>query len=705
MVSVFKNPGDLSGETKIVVLLDEYSIIVDNDKISMLTDKTNRKISQWHFNSENNQFYTYDNRKNIVYLPELITKTNSKYNTYSFINNNHLDLRLKNIIVTNNFIKKIEDDVIYPLKYNILCIIKYVNDRNTKKQDLNIKNIIWLVLTPQNEKLCLLYLVDSKKIVEFSYWLLDRIIKVYEKYDTVWYYSQKNRYIMSKSPIGKLYLHLVLSNNIKLNRYQVIYIDNNNLNNRIENLRCVHTEMPLVDTPTIEPEQNVLSEKPPFTSHLDVVSSTDDNINLTHPVYGSYKINYMYDAVYNKHTELLKNIKIILMDNNDGCKIYDAHTEQFYNMPYNWFLRITKNHETCRYSIHRLMLMSVFPNTPDNETVDHIDNDHTNNNINNLQWMSRSENSRKGQQSGVEKTNQNGGKNGAHILMKKKHPDFKDDHTKAYTIGTFRSIAVAAAFIKEHYKKDISNKSLESKISRAIKNPSFSVYKFHFELFNNDLSNEIWKPVPSEISEDKGYLVSSHGRAKNKHGVYVKQFISRYSKKYKYLSINGNHYSVHRLVWMTFLGKIPDDKVILHDDLAPLTDEGCYRNYLEDLRLDSQSENMFEYYMCKDVKPNETSQDFSKFVEEPPLIKNLGLPPKPQDEVDALMQNPPKYIQYVCAKNRGSKYIIGRNCPNASGTDISSSTSTKVSDRDKFLQIMKKYNELMSTNYLSAFIQ
>lgn len=45
-------------------------------------------------------------------------------------------------------------------------------------------------------------------------------------------------------------------------------------------------------------------------------------------------------------------------------------------------------------SIHRLVAETFIPNINNLETVNHIDNDKLNNNISNLEWMSREENTR-----------------------------------------------------------------------------------------------------------------------------------------------------------------------------------------------------------------------------------------------------------------------------------------------------------------------
>tara|TARA_Y100000389_G_scaffold171933_1_gene179939 strand:+ start:1953 stop:2780 length:828 start_codon:yes stop_codon:yes gene_type:complete len=64
------------------------------------------------------------------------------------------------------------------------------------------------------------------------------------------------------------------------------------------------------------------------------------------------------------------------------------------------------------------------------------------------------------------------------------------------------------------------------------------------------------------------------------------------------------------------------------------------------------------------------------------------------DEITKLMKCPPAGIQY-CKENekRGSKYSIGRAKTPEGMSDVSSTGRRNVSDRDKFIQIYKKYVE------------
>ena len=56
------------------------------------------------------------------------------------------------------------------------------------------------------------------------------------------------------------------------------------------------------------------------------------------------------------------------------------------------------------------------------------------------------------------------------------------------------------------------------------------------------------------------------------------------------------------------------------------------------------------------------------------------------------MRNAPLGIQYQQPKNRGSKYVLSRLF-SKQGKDIGSSGKKKISDEEKFLEVLKIYQE------------
>ena len=63
----------------------------------------------------------------------------------------------------------------------------------------------------------------------------------------------------------------------------------------------------------------------------------------------------------------------------------------------NGYLRVQlcKNGEVKMYSLHRIVAEAYIPNIDNLPQVDHIDNDKTHNYVNNLQWITGRDNSRK----------------------------------------------------------------------------------------------------------------------------------------------------------------------------------------------------------------------------------------------------------------------------------------------------------------------
>jgi hypothetical protein len=518
---------------------------------------------------------------------------------------------------------------------------------------------------------------------------------------------------MSKSNIGGLYLHLILLGNTSIKHHLVLHKNDNKLDNTLSNLKIVANNFELNNCLiSYIAQDNIIVNniEHPIVNNIKKTNIViDEPAFMTHPKYGSFYYNKWYPLKYinNLKIEIIEYYEI-LVKNNDSeyCYIrkFLSNDNYFnYSIPKSKISQaINYNGKIMRIHILKAMLYSIFDTIEPNESIDHIDNNYKNNNITNLQWLSISDNSKKGQETTVLKTNLNGGRNGKYILIKKKNELHIKDYTKSIIIGTFRSIEYATRFIKETLNKDISNKSLASKITRAIKNPHYSVYGFHFETFINDIDSEIWKELPKNISrDDKTYNVSSFGRVRNSFGDYMFPSQNRYNIKYPYVVINYNKYPIHYLVWTAFFGEVPDNMIILHNDLAPLNENGSYRNYLEDLRIGSYSQNSQEYCLYKhfqQIIPNE--MPFQQFIEKTPEISELGIKPEPTTNIGKLMAKPPKYIQYIKASDkRGSKFVIGRQCPGLT-TDISSSGSKLLSDEDKFLQIIEKYDQITGSNYL-----
>ena len=349
--------------------------------------------------------------------------------------------------------------------------------------------------------------------------------------------------------------------------------------------------------------------------------------------------------------------------------------------------KLCENGEAINYLQTHIAVASAFPDIPPLETIDHIDNDPTNNTITNLMWLDRTTNSRKGQIKSVENINKNGGKNGRFILMKQPPQDNKNNREASITIGLFKNMDKCAHFIIDKIiQKDEKPqlKTVAAKISRAISIPQYKAYGFYFDDYEIKIDNEEWKFHPIYTK----YAISTHGRCKNSHGIISYEDKCRNGQKYSRVSIEKTHKYIHRLVWETFIGEIPEGLDIMHDDSAPLYEDGSYRNWLIDLSLGTRSENMKSFHnknlvvveRISNTKPKENIEEEKLYCVRTYLNNVLG----------DLMKNPPLGIQYIQAKNRGSKYLLSRRF-SITNKDISTPEKKSITDEEKFILILEIY--------------
>lgn len=100
-----------------------------------------------------------------------------------------------------------------------------------------------------------------------------------------------------------------------------------------------------------------------------------------------------------------------------------------------------------------------------------------------------------------------------------------------------------------------------------------------------EYSNFEWKTIPGK----EEYMACKEGYIKNKSNKVL--LGSERNGYYRVNLVKYGHISVHRLIWETFNGPIPDDKVIDH------IDGNRHNNNLSNLRCVSQSENMYNSQM------------------------------------------------------------------------------------------------------------
>lgn len=336
--------------------------------------------------------------------------------------------------------------------------------------------------------------------------------------------------------------------------------------------------------------------------------TSNQKVSRQHALYGEYTINKWYSPIIthkyiNSEHFVCDNDNFELMVNDDdNCVIRRKNSNKNLTPNPNYCVTLYRtNRDKPTFSMTHIILKTLFPDVDPLYTVDHINDNPNDNSVLNLQWMTLKDNARKGAQ----KSN--------FIRRKGKKVEVICEDG---TCITFESVTEASQWIYNQLKlkphdKLISFKSLDSKVRLCISNPStrYSTYGFKIRQVEEIDDEEHFKPFPYPTLID--YEVSDKGRIRNKYGNISKgSGCEGRNKKYRVYKViiskkgDNNYISktfyVHQMVWLTFNGNLPaKGNVIMHDDKVPLDQDGYYRNYLCDLKMGTQSENMKSYHENK----------------------------------------------------------------------------------------------------------
>ena len=220
---------------------------------------------------------------------------------------------------------------------------------------------------------------------------------------------------------------------------------------------------------------------------------------------------------------------------------------------YNVSLTNENNYKTLK--VHRLVAAAFIENIENKPEVNHKDKNKLNNNVVNLEWMTRHENNSH-RCEGLKIINN---KNKCILRLNKDNSEILEKYNSIEDAGIW-------AF-KNEYTKTIHNG--RNAIGNCLNGLSKLAYKFkwEYENKNDDLENEIWKQVILENvnMSDKVYFVSNLGRFKNSLGIIMDNYKVN-DNGYIRVYIYNKTYALHRLVALAFIENTENKEQVNHID-------------------------------------------------------------------------------------------------------------------------------------------
>jgi hypothetical protein len=229
--------------------------------------------------------------------------------------------------------------------------------------------------------------------------------------------------------------------------------------------------------------------------------------------------------------------------------------------------------------VHRLVAFAFIENHENKSDVNHIDKNKLNNNISNLNWMTRKENN-------IHRCQ------GIKISSNKNKQVLRIDNNTNEVLEKYNSIEQAGIWAFENgYTKTPHNG--RNAIGNCVTGLSKLAYKFRWEYENKyqDLDNEIWKEVILEepIKIDKKYFVSNLGRFKNSSGMIMENYKVN-ENGYIRIYIYNKTYALHRLIASAFIENPDNKEQVNHIDGVKLN------NSLENLEWVTNTENQIHKF-------------------------------------------------------------------------------------------------------------
>lgn len=242
---------------------------------------------------------------------------------------------------------------------------------------------------------------------------------------------------------------------------------------------------------------------------------------------------------------------------------------------YHITLKNENSYKTLK--IHRLVALAFIKNPENKPEVNHKDKNKLNNNINNLEWMTRTENNKHRC-------------NGLLITCNKNKPISRLNKDTNEVLEHYNSIEDAGKWAFETNLTCNSHNGRNA-IGNCINGLSNSAYGYKWKYIENkNLENEEWKEINllhlfgEMYDSNKKYFVSNLGRFKNSFGKIMDNYKVN-ENGYIRIYIYKKTFTLHRLVALTFLENFENKKQVNHKDGNKLN------NSIENLEWVTNKEN------------------------------------------------------------------------------------------------------------------
>ena len=263
------------------------------------------------------------------------------------------------------------------------------------------------------------------------------------------------------------------------------------------------------------------------------------------------------------------------------CNIRNSRTKKILSI-INDCVHLYHNSTKRQFRIYRLLKCSFEPTSiPENYKnlhIDHIDGNHTNNCLSNLQWLTPSEHAMKTTiQTKLSR------KSSSKMRSKKVEIVNTPNNSDENLNRVFDSVAECSR-ITGIPKTNIFRSAQNTK---TVSNG----YLFKY-VVQKHLENEIFTQTEESIRKYGGRIFASNfGRIETRKGVITKGSVEK-GRKYRRIKLRNKSYMSHIVVWECHFGLVPADLVVMHNDsIDTLDEQSCERNYITDLSLGTVSEN------------------------------------------------------------------------------------------------------------------